>query len=227
MKNPAIADYLKLYEKLRGGTSASYARYLAQSNVDPEGAYAKAVTAAKNTYARALSEYGTTAEKLARKGLGDSGYSALLAEGVRDRYQSALEQAERQRTQNVQQNISGYADYLLKEGKAAKSMVGELQNKGVSDFDTAYAYALTSGLDKDTATLTATLVGQMANKAAGTTAVKQRVTILRRLVELNLPRDSAYAYALACGVGDEVAGELADAATRAVQERNQNHHIAY
>jgi hypothetical protein len=223
----SLQDFLKLYEKVRGSHSASYATWLSQNGLNPTSDYDEALTDANRVYDRALSGYGSRAEQLAQAGLSGSGYSDYLTGQAYATLQTARQNALDSLQENIRKNASSYASYLESQGQSTKSMLGTLQNKGITDYDTAYAYALSGGLDEASATLTATLISQMKNKASNSATVKQRVTILNRLVELNLPRDAAYSYAISCGVGEEIASELADAATEALNQKNQSYLPTY
>ena len=46
-----------------------------------------------------------------------------------------------------------------------------------------------------------------------------RLRVIGSIIDLELPPDAAYAYALACGLNDTTAKEGADAATEALEKR--------
>lgn len=220
-----MKDYLDLYESLRG--PSGYSRWLREQGIDPQGEAKALQNQARVEYARELPTYGARAESLGRTGLGNSGYAGYLKGEADQRLTARMQEAGAGARDTVQEGLSAYRDYLSRAGQEAEFVVTELQNQGIRAYDTAYAYSLNAGLDKDTAALTATLLSNMENKAKNAATVQQRATILNRMLELGLPRDAAYAYALSCGVGEDVAKELAEAVYTATVGQINNHLLYY
>lgn len=125
------------------------------------------------------------------------------------------------------QTKSGYASYLTQRNQATLKLANTLLNRGVRDYDTAYAYALASGADETGAEIAARLSEQLRADSDPASLISLRVRILTRLVSLELPQDAAYNYALSCGVSEEVAEELARAASNALNNRWGNHYVPY
>ncbi len=223
-KKSSMQEYLDLYESLRG--SGSYSKWLKQQGVTPKDARGE-IGNALSDYLRGLPTYGAKAESLGQKGLGKSGYSHLLAEEEGQKLSGRIANAKQDAREAMGEHLPTYYEYLTRMGEGAEGVVEELRTQGISTYDTAYAYSLNAGLDKDTAALTATLLSNMESKPKNAATVQQRATILNRMLELDLTRDAAYAYALSCGVGEEVAKELADAVYTVAAGQEKNHLLYY
>ena len=207
-----LEQFLTLYERQTGGSSQSYAKWMAQNGYTPRQDYNEALTDASRTYDRSLAGYGVTAEALGQMGLTDSGYSAYIDQTAKDRLAQSTAKAQTEYADTMAKAERGYAAYLRSQGSRIKSAISALNREGIQDYDTAYAYATAAGLDKGSATTLATYVANMTNRAVSQTAIRQRMSMLTQMVRLNLPKDVAYQYALSCGVTEDVAKELAEAA---------------
>ena len=227
-KKETLADFLSQYEKVMRVGSGSFAAYLTRNGINPNATYDQALKDARSTYERSISEYGTRAERLGRAGLTGSGYSDYLSGLAYSTYQGARERAGESRTDLMRESAGDYAGYIADLGEQNRKTLNALQTQGISDYDTAYAYAVSTGLDGDAAKMMATLVSSLGVKSKNTATVKQRTTILSHIIKLNLPRDAAYIYALSCGVGEDVAAAIADSSAIALgKDPNKDYEVFY
>jgi hypothetical protein len=213
--NMTLEDFLTLYEKEKGGSSPSYARWMAQNGYAPEQDLDAAIKDAYRTYDRGGAEYGVTAEKLGQMHLADSGYSDYLDQAAKDRFGTDMRRAQEDYQETLGKASRGYETYLRQTGARTKSVIRALDTQGVTDYDTAYAYGLISGLTSESAKIAATYVETMTDRGASQTVIRQRMSLLSQMIRLSLPKDVAYSYALSCGVTEEVAKELSEAAYKA------------
>ena len=209
--NMTLEDFLNLYEKEKG-SSSSYAKWMTENGYSPEADLTEAIRDAYRTYDRSASAYGVTAEKLGQMHLSESGYGDYLDQKAKGRLSSEIRSAQEEYQDTLGEAKRGYATYLQEEGTRTKNVISSLDAQGVSDYDTAYAYGISSGLARESAKIAATYISQMSAEAVSQTTIRQRMSLLAQMVRLNLPKDVAYTYALSCGVTDEVAKELSEAA---------------
>lgn len=198
-----------------------YTAWLRTYGADGKGAYARAMQEADAAYDRAESGYGARGEALARAGLTASGYGDYLrgvayAERARTRESAAVT-----RETTEAENRAAYAAYLTEQGKRRGEVLSGVKRQGITTTEEAYAYAKTCGMGEADARTIATLVGQMRASGSGV-SVHQKVTVMQYMVNLELPREVAYGYALSCGMSEEEAREMAEAADAAVTAKNKN-----
>ncbi len=203
-----IEAYLKKkeYDKKVG-----YALWLEEhGNADRD--YQKAVGEAEELYHRNLSTYGVTGEQLARNGLGVGGYGDYLTMAAKEAGDAAKEAAYRTYLTDKREEKEDYSAYLKQVSDRTTQAIKALLGLGVQDATTAKQYALGLGLGERDADLVSTLVGEMGDKKIPSDAEKSiRLRILNQAVELMLPVDATYAYALSCGMTEEDAAEISQA----------------
>ena len=207
-----LQEFLTLYEKGQGGAATSLKKWMSQNGYTPDADLNRSLKNALRTYDRSLPTYGTSAETLGQKHLTNSGFSDYLSEVAESGLSQDKAKAQAVYLETLEDAKKGYASYLTQIGSQAKEAVSSLDEAGVRDYDTAYAYGIANGLSKETASALGTYVTNMGDKPISQTAVRQRMSMLTQMIRLNLPKDVAYQYALSCGVADEVAKELAEAA---------------
>ena len=207
-------------DKTPAPTDEGYAAWVSRYGTDTDGIYREALRAANAAYARALATYGALGETLGRAGLTGSGYGDYLTGVAYAARASAEDAALKESYATEQKNRQSYAAYLTEQQDRAKDLLTTLRKEGVTDADLAYTYAKTCGISDENARTISTLIGKMS--AAGTTAslseIRERVTVLQYVIRAGLTRDAAYAYAISCGIRQDVAKELADAAEKAATD---------
>ncbi len=210
--NMTLENFLALYEREKGGSSPSYAKWMVQNGYTPLQDLQDGIEDAYRTYDRGSAAYGVTGEKLGQMHLAGSGYSEYLDQKAKDRLGTDMAAAQEEYQETLGKADKGYAAYLRQQGSRTKSVIRSLDTQGVTDYDTAYAYGLISGLSGESAKIAATYITSITDKAVSQTVIRQRMSLLSQMIRLNLPKDVAYNYALSCGVTDEVAKELSEAA---------------
>lgn len=198
-----------------------YTSWLRTYGADGKGTYARAMQAADAAYDRAESGYGARGEALARAGLTASGYGDYLRGVAYAERARAQESAAAARETTEAENRAAYAAYLAEQGERRKKVMSGVKWQGITTTEEAYAYAKTCGMGEEDARTIATLVGQMRASGSGV-SVHQKVTVMQYMVNLELPREVAYGYALSCGMSEEEAREMAEAADAAVTAKNKN-----
>lgn len=198
-----------------------YASWLKQYGTDAAKVYADAARAADGTYARSGSRYGARGESLGRSGLTGSGYGDYLDGVARSDRAKALEDATAAGEAAAEGNRRGYAEYLVKQGTRRKSILSSIRGQGITDPEVATAYAAACGMNETDAALVGSLVGQMRESGSGV-SVHQKVKVMQYMVNIGMPRETAYVYALSCGMTESEAREMAEAAEAAVNAKNRN-----
>ncbi len=204
-----LDKFIRQFELSRGVGSDSYAAYLRIQGKPATALYQDAVTTANRRYDRALSGYGTNAETLAAMG-GASGYAAYLNRAAAQSLAADKKEAVGLRADIDRENESGYAAYLSTLSNKLRTTVDSMRAQQIRQYNDAYAYTLAAGFDNDTAHLAANLVEGMESKPLSATEKNIRMRLLREMIDLSLPRDAAYNYAMSCGIDAEAAAELAD-----------------
>lgn len=198
-----------------------YTAWLRTYGADSKGTYARAMQAADAAYDRAESGYGARGETLARAGLTASGYGDYLRGVAYAERGRARETAAEARETTDAENRAAYAAYLTAQGERNRKVLNGVKRQGITTTEEAYAYAKTCGMGEEDARTVAALVGQMRANGSGV-SVHQKVTVMQYMVNLELPREVAYGYALSCGMSEEEAREMAEAADAAVAAKNKN-----
>ena len=183
--------------------------------------YDHAAKAADITYARSDSRYGVRGETLARAGLTGSGYSDYLDGVAYATRAKALSDAAEQMADTTRRNRLSYAEYLEKQGTRRQSVLGGIKGQGITDAKVAGAYAKACGMSDEDAEIIGTLVGEMRESGSGV-SVHQKVKVMQYMVNLEMPQETAYAYALTCGMTEKEAREMAEATEAAVKAKNKN-----
>lgn len=198
-----------------------YAAWLKLYGTDAQAAYDTAARAADNAYDRSGSRYGARGEALARAGLTDSGYGDYL-DGVAyaTRAKALSDAAERQATV-ARENRRSYVEYLEAQGERRQSVLGSIKGQGITNAEVAGAYARACGMSDEDAEMIGTLVGEMRESGSGV-SVHQKVKVMQYMVNLEMPMETAYAYALTCGMTEKEAREMAEATEAAVSAKNKN-----
>lgn len=167
---------------------------------------------ADNAYARAKAGYGARASSLLSKGLSGSGYGDYL-DGVAYAERGRAKEEAAQRTEK--ESRAGYAAYLDGLEKEAQSAAEEKQNATLSAFrqlldrkivdkDAAFSYLTTLGVDEETARVLAERNDTILHASS-----ERRSAILNYALQYQFRFERAYSYALANGLSEAEAKEIA------------------
>ncbi len=188
----------------------TYKDYVAESG--SAEALRQSNTRADTAYAKARASYGSRASSLLARGLTGSGYSdyldgAAYAEKTRAKEEAARLKEERDRT--------GYAAYLSAAEKEAETAYEEkeaatasaftkLLSQKITDKDAAFSYLTALGVDEESARLLSE-----KNDAILHASSERRSAILNYSLEKMFRFERAYSYALANGLTEAQAKEIA------------------
>lgn len=202
-------DYLKKYIKNKAisSTKESYTEWLRANGADSEKIYTATLRDIENDYRKARSEHGATAEKLAELGLSSSGYSDYLNGVAYSRMQKNKLIAKDRKTDTDKENLKGYRDYLERyEDKAQKtfnSVLGGIENAKITNYESAYEYAISLGLGESDAAAAAKI-------ATDSTVRKIKESIIKDIITKKLSEKETAEYAKALGLSEEDAKELSE-----------------
>ena len=207
-KNPTLEDFVKSYirNKEYSSSEEDYRTWLSQNGIDSEKIYADSIRDITSDYKQAKSEYGSLAESLSNLGLTASGYSDYLNGKAYSEMQKRKEGARKNYAENEHKNRQGYSDYVAGIAKKSYSnytdVVNSISNAGILDYDEAYSFALQEGLSGSAAELAAKTANDMVKR-------KRRESALKTIISNSYGRTQAREYALALGLSEVEAEELA------------------
>lgn len=197
-----LDTYLK--NKKLDNEAKSYADWLERNASDPSEDYEQQLRQIETDYQRAQPGYGARAEELGTRGL-NGGYADYLSGKAYATRQQLLDRARRQYRQHTRETRKGYAQYLdeyrTAQQSATRAAADSIRSSGSLDYNTAYQYALSVGLNDENA------------KAAATEGIGAAKDVLRKKVfalidAQSLSRPRAIAYALNLGFSEEEANEI-------------------
>ncbi len=203
-----------------------YEGWVSVHGKDAEGDYQKAIAAADRGYAADLATYGSRADRLLSRGLTGSGYSDYLSGKAMESYAAARGNALTAKKAAEKENREGYARYLAnaeaqnaKEAKEAKDIyknaVTSLFSHEFADEETAVAYLTAFGIDEKTARGLAKVRPLPTVKGEAGQA-----EVLGYCISYYLTPEQAYLYARGCGLSEENARAVAEAAKALVPTYN-------
>jgi hypothetical protein len=202
-------DYLKKYIKNKAisSTKEGYAEWLKTNGVDSEKIYTDTLRDIEADYQKARSEHGAAAEKLAELGLSSSGYSDYLNGVAYYQMQKNKLIAQDRKASNEKENLKGYRNYLEKhKDKAQKtftSVLTGIENAKITDYESAYEYAISAGLEESDATAAAKL-------ATDSVVRKIKESIIKEIISNKLSEKETAEYAKALGLSEEDAKKLSE-----------------
>jgi len=212
-KKTTLEDFVKNYvqSKKNSESDEDYRKWLKTNGIDSGAIYDESIKDITADYAKAKSEYGALGESLGNLGLTASGYSDYLNGKAYSEMQKRKAGARGRYIKNEAENRKGYGEYLsnLAKTEAAEyeNTVNEIISSGIMDFDEAYELAIGKGLNEASAELAAKAAGDSVRK-------KVRENALKTIVSQNFGKTQAKEYALALGLSEAEADELADYANK-------------
>ncbi len=208
-----LEDFIKDYLADRSAAlgAKGYAKWISEYAKDPSIERAEAIARADTSYKTALSGYGKSAERLAERGLANSGYAEYLNALAKQRQNNAITDATLAKEKNKAKVTKEYESYLdgIEDDrlKRYEKAVRSIQSDNLAAYGAAYERALSFGLDEESASRAAT----EASKVVKAT-LKQK--LLSEIATKRLTSAATRAYALTLGLDQEAADELAEYAHR-------------
>ncbi len=200
-----IENYIQ--KKERSGSADGYRGWALANGIDSERLYRDAIKDISGDFSRAKSEYGTRAERLSDLGLSASGYSDYLNGKAYSEMQKRKQDAKSAYADNELKNIKGYQSYLKeKEAESKKlydTVVSEITEAKIISYDDAYEYAIGAGLGEEAA-------ASAAKKASDAAHKNVRLEVFDTIIKRNFEDSQAREYALAMGLSEYEADELAE-----------------
>lgn len=207
-KSKTLEEFVENYIKNKAMSSSkeSYADWLISNGVSADKIYSDSIRDISSDYMKARSEYGSNAEKLASLGLGVSGYSDYLSGKAYSEMQKSKSNVRENYAEAIDKIDAGYQEYLKKyaenENQSYERIVGDLTDKGIIDYTTAYNYAVGAGLSSD-------IAKAAAKTASDINRVKLKESIAKTVLSQQLTATQAKQYALQLGLTEEEAKEIA------------------
>ena len=207
----SLENFVESYiaAKKKENKRLGFSDWLKQNSVStPDGGKLKS---AAGELLRAQNTYGKTAEKLGTNGMLGSGYEKRLAEISRAKAGENFTEAKASLSDKIQKAKTSYQNYLSKNAglnaRIFRSTVNSIKDSSITDYDTAYFYAIGAGLSENDAKAAAT---------AATDAVKKdlKVSISKSIISKKLTELEAREYATTLGFSKDEIEEIAAYAKR-------------
>ncbi len=202
-------DFLKTYiqnAKISENTQ-SYADWVIKNGIDASAVYDKRMLNAEAEKQISRAEYGSNAERLAAKGLTDSGYSSYINSIAERKAEEKKNEALSDRFEMTENNIDGYiSDIATKKSDVYDKMfdiINRISKADLFDYDSAYSYAITAGLDEESA-------AEAARSGLILVRTRFKAAALDRIIDKRLTSVQAKEYAEALGLPPEDVKELAE-----------------
>ena len=208
----SYSSYGNFVKKLkRSNEPESYSAFIKRELKEDKKSFADALRAAGEKAIRNSSPYGKRGETLAGLGLEDSGYGEYISELSKSLFRGETAAAEKGYADAQKAAREGYADYIGKytdeQEKLYGSVVSEMTDATLTDYDAMLRYAKEAGLSGEYARLAAD-----SAKAAVTAKLKQKV--MNAISEKHYSENESYDYAIALGLTPEIAAELSEYAKK-------------
>ena len=203
-----LEDFIEKYiqNKAKSETAESYRAWLEKKGATPKLDYSENLRKITESYNRSKAVYGTNAERSANLGLANSGYRDYLSQAAKEKFAADKTDTMRKFQSSEQKNRSAYSEYISKimnsEQKDYQTIIKEISNYGVIDYDTAYRYAVSAGLSGDEAK-------SAAKNASDLSKNKLRISIMRSVISKSLTAKETKEYALSLGFSEEEANKIA------------------
>ena len=214
-KMRSLEDYLRSYFRsthMENGPM-SFATYKAESGENGKATYQRAMQEASIASALGDSGYGITKESLRQKGLSVSGYRDYLTRVGADRLAATDTALRQEMAETEEKNAQGYLAYLSSYGEEQQRIgrrVSEtLISRGVINAESAYNYAVQSGLSPD-------MAKQVVESTYGVLRQKVIDEIMGKIAMLELDAKGAEIYARHMGLSDSDASFLGKAAEKLI-----------
>ncbi len=185
----------------------SYQNWVDTYGIDSKKIYDSNIKNAETDYKKALSGYGALSESLSSKGLSGSGYSDYINGKAYQTLQKSKADALMDYADNQRKNIKSYSDYITSKqneaGKLKKDIANQLLSKKITSYDDAFDYAVSAGVDAESAR-------EIAKLTTGITKNEIKKEIGNLAIKNNMTSSEARLYALFSGLSQAEADEIAD-----------------
>ena len=204
-------SYIKNASELKRRGKLTYGEWVKRFGKDSIREYGDDVESAKLGRMLGLADYGTDGESLCALGLNGSGYRDYVALKNEKNYADAVSEAEQKRDKSEKENSIEYGRYSdsydKTESKLFENVVKNITDGYVTDYGKIFEYANSTGLTRERAELAA---------KSGYEAIIQRLRekVLVGITKYHYGEYGTYKYALALGLPEQMARELAEHALR-------------
>ena len=204
-----------LQKKQKNNRILSYGEWVTTQIEQPQLADASTLKKVQDAFAKGLPSFGQSGERLGRAGLSGSGYSQRKE---KENAQALAVASEMAQEQDNEAFFDGYAAYVKqyesKQQKAKSQVFSTLRSGKYTDQKQAYALALSLGLNEENAKEVAKQATQYNQTRQSDERAELRRAVLDNLVKNNLTAQAGYTYALQCGLSEEEALAVAQAAEK-------------
>lgn len=181
-------------------TPQSLDDYKRKNDYTADMSYARALENAMLKNKQSGLNYGAMSESLAESGLSDSGYRGYLYDKAQENHKDALAAIESDYTEKQGQLVKGYTAYLDKLASEEKALYEKVRqnliDNEIIDIDTAYRFAIESGLSEKQADAVSRNVYSVSRR-------RLMNRILEQVATLKLDGAGVKIYASAMGLSDE------------------------
>ncbi len=217
-KKQTLEDFIRTYInnlKLENSGEISRISHVNEGENDARGSFLKASADINNSFVKSGGGYGRYAESLAKRGLNLSGYADYIKKHAERERGEKLESALSSAIGTEYKNLQKYRSYVEKintekakekENKINK-VTAALEGTNILSYDDAYNYALSEGLDENTAEAA-------AKNAVLQNSRKVRQNIIKIILNKRLSAEETFVYATALGLDEPAAAELAEYAKK-------------
>lgn len=217
-KRPTLEDFIKTYLnnlKIESDAKIDRVDYMNSNQNDARGSFSDESNAANIAFIKANSTYGERAEKLSNSGLDFSGYAAYINKYAEEKRKESINSALNKVLGTEQKNREGYLNYVEKinaeRAKENQSKINKitsaLKGTGILNYEDAYNYAISEGLDED-------IADAAAKNAVAENTRKARQNIVKTILSKRLSAEETFVYATALGLEESAAAELAEYAKK-------------
>ncbi len=224
--NVTLEDFIKKYNESKKKSRKTYSEWLSEQGDMTEINYSDAIKDAQIEYDRARSGYGRTGELLSQRGLNGSGYASFLDSNAYSELQNSKREAEKARKTAQIKNKSAYASYLQDLDSAQVKALDSIHKYGAGDYDTSYKLAILSGLDEEAAKHVADL-GVAIGAGSKKVSVSTKRALISELMKKRLTGDKAQAFLKACGLSEEEAKVISEAAEKAMYGKSSSSDLSF
>ncbi|MBP3437220.1 MAG: hypothetical protein J6K61_04880 [Clostridia bacterium] len=211
-----LEDFIKQY--LANKKIEDYEGWVSQYGQDTAKTYKQALADADSRYAEAQATHGTKAAALLSRGMTGSGYSDYLSGLAYTERQKERLTATEKKSQADADNKKNYALYtqgLTAEAEKAfaekearlSSAFSALLKQEVETVEGAKAFLTANGIEEELAEKIAQGSVDIIRNSSG-----KKKEVLEYVLGKYMPYEYAYQYAIACGLSEKLAEEVARAA---------------
>ena len=214
-KTKTFEQFLKTYldNQAIADPKESYTDWVKAKAKDPKTLFKEREDSIAVANLKSKSGYGKTAESLASSGLLRSGYADYINKRSDKIKLSSLNEAYTKYGSSEGESIRGYNEYIAARQKSDEEallgsyesyseVVSKLTDVGIVDFDSAYEYAISSGLSEKEAASAADTAVEVIKRGL-------KESVIKKALSERLSDGETYAFAMGIGLSEADARELA------------------